>query len=95
MKPQWIAVLMLAGSSMFLRPVPMTAAAVLGPPPPVRILPVPAPRPGRVWVPGYYFPRGRSWAWRGGYWARPPFRNALWVAPRYFHGRYYGGYWRH
>jgi len=25
----------------------------------------------------------------------PPYAGAYWVAPRYFGGRYYAGYWRH
>jgi len=49
---------------------------------------------GYSWVGGYWYPWGGGYAWRPGYWVRPPFRGARWVAPRYYGGRYYRGYWR-
>jgi len=52
-----------------------------------------APYPGYNWIDGYWYPSGRRYAWRPGYWARPPFRGAYWYAPRYYGGRYYRGYW--
>jgi hypothetical protein len=94
MKSRLPAVLLLAGSSLFFGTVPGSAAVVPGPPPPVRIQPVPVPRPGFTWVPGYYHPLGSRWAWHGGYWARAPYPHARWVAPRYYGGRYHRGYWR-
>jgi hypothetical protein len=54
----------------------------------------PAPGPGYSWVGGYYYPAGARYAWHPGYWARPPYARARWVAPRYYGHRYYGGYWR-
>ncbi len=54
----------------------------------------PAPGYGYTWVNGYYYPAGRSWAWRSGSWVRPPSARAAWVGPRYVGGRYFGGYWR-
>jgi len=67
--------------------------AVPPPPPPVYYAP-PSPGRGYVWVGGYYYPAGRSYQWRQGYWTRPPRGNVRWVAPRYRQGRYYSGYWR-
>jgi len=64
-------------------PVPVAAAYV-----------PPMPGPGYVWVAGYSYPLGAGLAWRPGYWAHRPFAGAVWVAPRYFGGRYYAGYWR-
>jgi hypothetical protein len=65
------------------------------PPPPVGYGYVPvAPGPGYTWIGGYYYPVGARYAWRPGYWARPPYARSYWVAPRYRGGRYYGGYWR-
>jgi len=63
------------------------------PPPPIYYAP-PRPGPGFVWVNGYYYPAGRSYQWRQGYWAQPPRGRARWIAPRYNQGRYYTGYWR-
>jgi hypothetical protein len=88
-----LAAFLLAGMSL----VPYASAAVWVHGPPPRPLVVHAPaiaRPGFVWVPGYWHPAGPRWAWRGGYWARPPFRHAYWAPPRYFGHRYYAGYWR-
>ena len=51
-------------------------------------------RPGYVWVSGYWYPQGRQYRWREGYWTRPPHRGAYWVAPRYERGIYFNGYWR-
>jgi hypothetical protein len=63
------------------------------PPPPVAYV-APAPGPGYGWVNGYYYPVGPRYAWRAGYWARPPYVGARWYGPRYYGGRYYSGYWR-
>ena len=67
----------------------------IGPPPPprvVRVLPH-SPGPDFMWVAGYWYPYGGRYAWRGGYWARPPYAGAYWVGPRYYGHRYYPGYW--
>lgn len=40
----------------------------------------PAPSPRAVWVDEEWAPRGRSYAWRGGYWATPTRAHARWVA---------------
>ena len=104
MKTKLLALLFLAGTSMFAGPRffvginvgPSYGYGYYAPPPPA---PVYAYRPaypgyGYTWVDGYYYPAGPRYAWRAGYWARPPYRGAFWVAPRYYGHRYYGGYWR-
>ena len=106
MKTKLFALVLLAGSCAmagthvfvgvgfggYAAPAPV---AVYAPPPaPVVAYAPPMPGPGYTWVGGYYYPVGPRWAWRPGYWARPPYARAYWVAPRYFHGRYYGGHWR-
>ena len=108
MKTKLLAVLLLAGSSMFAAPrfyfgVGVGAGPYFGhryyaaPPPVVRyhavVRPV-YPGPGYSWIDGYYYPVGPRYEWRAGYWARPPYRGANWVAPRYFGHYYYHGYWR-
>ena len=54
----------------------------------------PAPGVGFSWVPGYWYPYAGRYSWRAGYWARPPYVGARWVAPRYAGRAYYRGYWR-
>ncbi len=44
-----------------------------------------APRPGFVWIGGYWRWAGSDYAWTPGRWVRPPRRGAVW-AP---------GYWEH
>ena len=104
MKLKVLALLILAGSSMFAGPrvffgvgvgyAPAPVVTYAPPPPaPVYYAPV-APEPGCRWVSGYYYPVGPRRVWRGGYWARPPYARAYWVGPRYSRGHYYRGYWR-
>jgi hypothetical protein len=67
----------------------------IGPPPPprvVRVLPR-APGPEFVWVGGYWYVVGGRWRWHDGYWTRPPFPGARWIAPRHDGERFYEGYW--
>jgi hypothetical protein len=104
MKFKVFALFLLAGMAAFAGPrvffgvgvgyAPAPMVAYAPPlPPPVAYAP-PVPGPGYSWVAGYYYPVGPRYAWRPGYWARPPYARASWVAPRYFGGRYYSGYWR-
>lgn len=67
----------------------------IGPPPPPRVVGVlpPSPGPEFMWVPGYWCPEGRKYKWHDGYWSRPPYSGASWVAPHHDGGRYYEGYW--
>src|SRR6185369_3864130 len=66
----------------------------IGPPPPPRIVRVLPRRPGPnyVSVNGYWYPRGNRYRWHDGYWARPPYPGAQWVAPRYDRQVYIEGY---
>lgn len=66
----------------------------IGPPPPVRVeRVVPAPGPGHVWIPGYWYAVGTRWRWHAGYWTLPPYAGAHWVAARHEGGMFYDGYW--
>jgi hypothetical protein len=66
----------------------------IGDPPPPRAYRVPPPPgPEYVWVEGYQYPQGNHYAWHNGYWTRPPYQGAYWVAPYYVGGRYYTGRW--
>jgi len=102
MKTKLLALLLLAGSSMFAGARVYFGVGVGAPgyyvatPPPAPYVSyaTPAPGPGYTWVGGYWYPSGPRWAWRAGYWSPRPYVGAYWVAPRYYGHRYYGGYWR-
>ncbi len=104
MKSKLVALLFLAGTTVFAGPrfffgvgvgyAPAPVAVYAPPPAPIVAYAAPAPGPGYSYVSGYYAPVGPRWVWHGGYWARPPYPHAVWVAPRYYGRRYYGGYWR-
>jgi hypothetical protein len=107
MKLRLLALVLMAGSSMFgatrfffgvgvggYYPAPAPVYAYAPPPAPVYAYAPPAPGYGYSWVSGYWQPAGPRWAWRPGYWARPPYAGAYWAAPRYYGHRYYPGYWR-
>jgi hypothetical protein len=101
-----LAVLLLTAGSLFAAPrvfvgvgvggymAPAPVATYAPPPAAIATYVPPAPGPGYAWVGGYWYPGGRRWLWRSGYWARPPYVRSWWVAPRYFRGRWHGGYWR-
>jgi hypothetical protein len=99
MKTKLLTLFLLAGSCFVA-----SSAVVFGvgvgvvapPPPPPVAYATQSPYgyyPGYTWVGGYWYWGGARYAWRPGYWARPPYAHAYWVAPRYHGGRYYGGYW--
>jgi WXXGXW repeat (2 copies) len=104
MKTKFMALLLLASSSMFAGGRFFFGVNVGGPaygyyappppPPPAVAYVAPAPGPGYTWINGYYYPVGPRWAWRAGYWAPRPYVGARWMAPRYDNHRYYSGYWR-
>ena len=95
MKTKLLALVLLAGSTMFAGPRFFVGVNIGAPPPPPAVAYVPAaPGPGYSWVGGYWYPVGPRYVWHAGYWARPPYAHAYWVAPRYYSHRYYGGYWR-
>ena len=67
----------------------------IAPPPPARVVLVqPArPDPEFVWVEGYWYPVGRHYKWHEGYWTRPPYEGARWVAPHHDGQQFFVGYW--
>jgi hypothetical protein len=86
-------------TSLILFAMPAIAQVSIGiqigaPPPPrvVRVLPL-SPGPEYVWIDGYWYPVGSHYKWHAGYWTRPAYPAARWIAPRYERGRYFAGYW--
>ena len=102
MKTKLLVFLMLAGSSLVAGPrfyvgfgvAPPPVAVYAPPPAPYYHTAPPCPGPGYTWVGGYWYPVRHRYYWRTGYWARPPYVGARWIAPRYYGRRYYAGYWR-
>jgi hypothetical protein len=44
-------------------------------------------------VEGYWYPQGGHYRWHDGYWTRPPYEGAYWVAPYHVGGEYFEGRW--
>lgn len=84
-----LALFVAAGITAGIAAAPPVSAAhvdvgigvTFGPPAPLYEV-VPPPRPGWVWVPGYWVWNGHRYVWRHGYWVR--------ARPGW---RYYPGYW--
>ena len=68
----------------------------IGAPPAPRVVRVQprSPGPGYAFVSGYWYPAGKHYKWHQGYWTRPPYSGAVWVAPRHDSGQYYEGHWQ-
>ena len=92
MKKRLIALMLLTGGFVFAQ---VSIGIQIGPPPPPRIVRVLPPRPGPefAWVDGYWYPVGSHYRWHSGYWSRPVYPAARWVAPRHDGERFYHGYW--
>jgi hypothetical protein len=78
MKTKLLALVLLAGGSLFAGPRVVVGVGVGGFGYGYYAAPPPAP------IVAYAPPR---------YWVRPPYAR-IWVAPRYYGHRYYPGYWR-
>ena len=67
----------------------------IGAPPPPRVVYVhpAAPGPEFFWVDGYWYPVGNHYKWHEGYWSRPPYPDARWIAPRHDGAMFFAGYW--
>lgn len=96
MKTKLLAILLLAGSSLFAGHVSIgiglggyVPAYGYYAPPPVAYVPA-CPGPGYSWVDGYWYPVGPRYIWRAGYWAPPAYGVRYRVAPRYYGRPYYG-----
>jgi hypothetical protein len=85
--------MLLTSSAIFAQ---VSVGILIGQPPPpprvIRVLP-PSPGPEYTFVAGYWYPVGNHYKWHDGYYTRPAYRGARWVAPRHDGKRYYAGYW--
>lgn len=93
MKQKLLALLLLAGGSIFGADV--SIGIRIGPPPPPRVVHFRSVSPGPdfVWVDGYWYPVGNHYKWHDGYWTRPVYPGARWVTPHHDGDRYYEGHW--
>jgi hypothetical protein len=86
----------LLGGSVAVAQTSVSIGIQIGPPPPPRVVyvsPPPPPQPTYVWIPGYWYPVKHKYKWHDGYWTRPPYPGAQWVAARYDGRMFYEGYW--
>jgi hypothetical protein len=89
----------LLGSLLFLgaqgAKAQVSVGIEIGAPPPPRVLAVRpvAPAPDYLWVDGYWYPANGHYHWHAGYWTRPPYVGARWVAPHHDGQHYFAGYW--
>ncbi|MEO8658705.1 MAG: hypothetical protein ABI693_09555 [Bryobacteraceae bacterium] len=92
MKAKLVLLALLAAGAAFAE---VSIGIVIGAPPRPRVVRVQprSPGAGYSFVTGYWYPVGRRYKWHQGYWTRPAYEGAQWVAPRYSEGRYYNGYW--
>jgi len=86
------AIALLAAGSLFAQ---FSIGVVIGPPPPPRVVRVLPRRPGPefIWIEGYWYPAGRRYKWHDGYWTRPPYPGARWIAPHHDGERFFDGFW--
>ena len=92
MKSKFIVLGLWAAGAAFAQ---VSIGVTIGAPPPVRevrVLPR-SPGPDFFWIAGYWYPVGNHYKWHEGYWTRPAYAGARWVAPRYDGRRYFDGYW--
>ena len=94
LKTSLLAAIVLAGVSTAKAQV--SVGISIGVPPPVRVVAyVPdRPAPDFLWVEGYWYPVGHHYKWHDGYWTRPPYAGAYWVAPHHDGHQYFAGYWQ-
>jgi len=92
MKRILFALVILAGSALA---ADFSIGIQIGAPPPPRVLAVRPVQPGPdfAWVAGYWYPVEGHYRWHEGYWTRPPYAGAVWVAPHHDGQRFFEGYW--
>jgi hypothetical protein len=85
--------MLLTGISVFAAQV--SIGIRIGAPPPPRVVRVQPARPGPdfFWIEGYWYPVNGKYRWHEGYWTRPPYAGAHWVAPHHDGQRFFDGYW--
>ena len=92
MKIKVLVLMLLAAGAVFAQ---VSVGIRIGAPPPDRVMRAQprSPGAGYVWVAGYQYPVGNRYQWHQGYWTRPAYEGATWVAPHHDGQQYFNGYW--
>lgn len=93
MRTAFLAAMLLTGGLVFGGQISLGIR--IGPPPAPRVVRVMPAQPGPdfMFVQGYWYPDGKHYKWHAGYWTRPPYAGARWVAPHHDGQMYFNGYW--
>lgn len=92
MKKKLLALVLMAAGSMFAG---ITIGLNIGAPPRPRVeVRRVSPGPGYSYVEGYWYPVSGHYKWHAGYWSRPPYEGAVWIAPHHDGRQYFQGYWQ-
>ena len=92
MKKRLLAMAFLAAAMVFGQ---VEIGVHIGPPPRPRVIVRTAsPGPGYSYVEGYWYPVSGHYKWHNGYWSRPPYEGAVWIAPRHDGTQFFNGYWQ-
>ncbi len=86
-----IAMLLVGGSAFGAQ---VSLGIRIGAPPKARVeVRTAQPGPDYNWVDGYWYPDAGHYKWHAGYWTRPPYAGAHWVAPHHDGQQFFNGYW--
>ena len=92
MKTTLLATLLFVGGTILSAQV--SIGIRMGPPPAVRVERRPvAPGPDFMWIDGYWYVVNGRYKWHAGYWTRPPYGGARWVAAHHDGAQFFDGYW--
>src|SRR5262245_29928514 len=90
------SLLLVSGSVVAAAQTSVAVGIQIGPPPPPQVVyvdPPPAPEVKNEWIEGYWYPVKHPYKWHDGYWTRPPYPGARWIAARYDGRLFFDGYW--
>lgn len=96
MRPAFVVAFVLTAGSVVAAQTHVSVGIQIGTPPPQVVYvapPPPPPEPEVVWVEGYWYPVRQHYMWHDGYYTRPPYAGARWVAARYDGRMFFEGYW--
>ena len=90
MEKKLLVLMLLVGGLAFSQ---VSIGIRIGAPPPPRVVRVLPPSPGPEFTWMEWYPVGNHYKGHAGYWTRPPYPSARWVAPHHDGERYFNGYW--
>lgn len=92
MKHKLMVLMLLTTGAVFAQ---VSVGIRIGAPPAPRVVRVVPRSPGNgyTFIAGYWYPVGNHYKWHDGYWTRPAYEGARWVAPHHDGERFYEGSW--